>query len=81
MYHGPHPKPQTPHPKHQGYVSWASWEKSLKNLSPFTTYGPALVGEPKFNYGGINKIHPVKVPETTGGSRGGIFERYFQEGR
>jgi len=64
-----------------GYVSWASWAKRLKELSPYATFGAAMVGEPKFNYGGINQIHPVKVPETTGGRDGGIFEKYYQDGR
>jgi len=64
-----------------GYVSWQSWAERLKMLSPFATDGPAIVGEPKFNVGGINKIHPVKIPETTGGTNGGIFEKFFQDGR
>lgn len=63
------------------HVSWASWSKRLKNLSPYAVYGAAVVGEPTFNYGGINEIHPVKVPETTGGRNGGIFEKYYQDGR
>ena len=64
-----------------GYVSWESWAKRLKMLSPFATYGTAVDRLPKFNVGGINKIHPVKIPETTGGTNGGIFEKYYQDGR
>jgi len=67
---------------HKGpHLSWASWSKRLKNMSPYAVYGAAMVGEPKFNYGGINEIQPVKIPETTGGRNGGIFEKYYQDGR
>jgi hypothetical protein len=64
-----------------GYVSWTSWAKRLKMLSPYAVFGPAIVGEPKYNNGGINNLHPVKIPETTGGTNGGIFEKPYQDGR
>ena len=66
--------------ENRGHLSWTSWAKRLRDLSPFVTLGATLVGEPKFNYGGI-KIGPVKVPETTGGRKGGIFEKPYQDGR
>jgi hypothetical protein len=69
--------------ENRGHLSWTSWAQRLRDLSPFVTLGAALVGEPKFNYGGvkIGAVTSVKVPETTGGSNGGIFEEPYQDGR
>ena len=66
-----------------GYVSWKAWAKRLKLLSPYATLGPALIGEPTWNAGGIkiSEVSPVKVPETTGTQRWGQYDRYFQDGR
>lgn len=64
-----------------GYISWNSWAKRLKMLSPYAVFGPAIVGEPRYNNGGINNLQPVKIPETTGGTNGGIFEKPYQDGR
>jgi hypothetical protein len=50
-------------PDNSNYVSWRSWAKALRSLSPYALLGSNIVGEPKFNYGGINEVQPVKLPE------------------
>ena len=50
-------------PDNSNYVSWRSWAKALRSLSPYALLGSNIVGEPKFNYGGINEVQAVKLPE------------------